>query len=251
MNEYSTHTEMLIRLLDGELNDSERAAVKKMIAENPSVREEFENLQIAKNAIHTYGLKSTIGSIHKEMMQEIKPPESGLTRKIFQYGLRIAAVLIVLFGLSAVYEYITASPEKLFNENFHAYELHKTRGSANTTLEDLYEEGNMSGLIQQYNQLKSPEAKDCFLAGNAFLSTHRPSNAIEAFTRLEQINKANNTHYFEEDVEYFLALSYLGNNEPSKALPLFEKIHADPNHPFNSAVSSWFLLKIKRSVSVH
>jgi hypothetical protein len=251
MNEYSTHTELLIRLLDGELNENELAAAKKIIAENPFVREEFENLQIAKNAVNTYGLKTTIGSIHKEMMQEIKSPATALTRKIFHYGLRIAAVLIVLFGLSAVYQYLTATPEKLFSENFHAYELHKTRGSSNTTLEDLYEEGDLNGLIQQYDQLKSPEAKDCFLAGNAYLSTHRSSNAIEAFTRLERINKTNNTHFFEEDVEYFLALSYLGNNEPAKALPLFEKIHADPNHPFNSAVSSWFLLKIKRSVSVH
>jgi hypothetical protein len=164
------------------------------------------------------------------------------------YILRIAAVIIVLFGLSAVYQYFTATPEKLFNENFHPFELHVTRGTS-TSLEELYEKGDMNGLIRQYIQLKSPQAKDCFLAGNAFLNIHRPVQAIESFIRMKQINKTNNTHYFEDDVEYFLALSYLANNEPDKSFPLFNKIYADPDHPFHSAVSAWFLQKVNHSIA--
>jgi hypothetical protein len=252
MNENSTQTELLIQYLDGELQGELLVAVERSIEENASVREEFENLKLAKEATRSYGLKGKISSIHTEMMQELKEDtvhKTAIIKKILPYVIRIAAVVIVLFGLSSVYQYITATPEKLFNENFHAFDLHVIRGSS-SSLEDLYEKGDMNGLIQQFNQLKSPQAKDCFLAGNAFLTKHRPAEAIEAFIRLEQINKTNHTHYFEEDVEYFLALAYLANNEAAKALPIFEKIHADPNHPFHLAVSGWFLRKVRHSISV-
>jgi hypothetical protein len=251
MNENSTHTESLIQYLDGELQGDSLASVQKSIEENPIVHEELISLSMAKESVKSFGLKTRISSIHTEMMQELNKKnqsKTGIVRTIYQYTLRVAAVLIILFGLSALYQYYTATPEKLFNENFHAYELHETRGSSITSLEDLYEKGDMNGLIQQFDQLKSPHAKDFILAGNAFLSTHRPAKAIEAFTSLAQLNKMNNTHYFEEDAEYFLALSYLSNNEPARALPILEKIHADPNHPFHAAVSAWFVRKVKRLI---
>jgi lipopolysaccharide biosynthesis regulator YciM len=105
----------------------------------------------------------------------------------------------------------------------------------------------MHGLIRQFSNVQSPGAKDYFLAGNAFLSTHQPAKAIEAFISLEQLNKSKNTHFFEEDSEYYLALGYLANHETSKALLIFERIHTNPNHPYHSAVSSWFLSKLRRA----
>jgi len=253
MNENSTHTEQLIQYLDGELQGDSLSTLQKSIEENNAIRAEFENLRMAKESVKSYGLKMRVGSIHEEMMQELKVkarPKTGILKTIYRYSLRVAAVLIILFGVSALYQYFSATPEKLFNENFQAFELHETRGKLKTSLEDMYEKGDMNGLIQQFSLLKSPQVKDYFLTGNAFLSTHQPARAIETFIRLEQLNKTNNTHFFEEDVEYFLALSYLSNNETSKALPLFEKIHADQNHPFHSAVSAWFISRVKR-VSSH
>jgi hypothetical protein len=154
-----------------------------------------------------------------------------------------------LIGFSALYQYLTVTPEKLFNESFHPFEIHETRGSSRNGLEDSYKKANMEVVIQEFTRLKSPDAEDYFLAGNAFLSTHEPAKAIESFLNLQQINKTTNTHYFEEDAEYYLALSYLANHEPAKALPLFEKIHGEPNNPYNQKVSSWFLQKLRKSVS--
>jgi hypothetical protein len=251
MNENSTHTDLLIQYLDGELKGDELETLKKNIEGDAAIREELENLRLAKEAVSSYGLHKRIQNIHPEMMQELKKnttPKPGITRMIFQYSFRVAAVLIILFGISAIYQYFTATPEKLFNENFHAYELRESRGSFKSSLEDLYEKGDMNGLINQFKQLKTPQATDYFLAANAYLSTHRPDSAIVTFISLQNLNQTNHTHYFEEDTEYFLALSYLGNNEPAKALPLFEKIHADPNHPFHTAVSAWFLSKVKKSI---
>src|SRR5436309_4173970 len=113
MNENSTHTEKLIQYLDGELQADELENLKKTLAENEPVREELDNLRLARNAAARYGLKSKIGDIHKEMMQELnqnKPAKSSVVKMFAQTGLRVAAVVIVLVGLSALYQYFTASP---------------------------------------------------------------------------------------------------------------------------------------------
>jgi len=251
MNENSTNTDLLIRYLDGELEGAELESVKKNIEADPVLREELENLNLAKEAVTSYGMRKKIQAIHPEMIRELRENsgnKTGVTRMIFQYGFRAAAVLIVLFGISLFYQYYTSTPEKLFNENFKSYDLRVTRGSSNSSLEDLYEKGDMTGLINRFNHLKSPQAADYFLAANAYLNTHRSDSAIILFVDLENLNRTNHTHYFEEDTEYFLALSYLANKEPAKALPLFEKIHANSSHPFHSAVSAWFLSRLKRSL---
>jgi hypothetical protein len=251
MNENSTNTELLIRYLDGELKGAELESVKKNIESDPALQEELENLRLAKEAVTEFGMHEKIHSIHPEMMRELgensktKPP---VTRMIFQYSFRVAAVLIVLFGISSLYQYYTSTPEKLFNEKFHSFDLRVTRTASNSSLEDLYEKGDMTGLIDQFNHLKPRQATDFFLAANAYLNTHRPDSAITNFLSLQDLNQKNHTHYFEEDTEYFLALSYLANKEPAKALPLFESIHNNPGHPFHKAVSTWFLSRLKRSL---
>jgi len=252
MNDNSTNTEILIRYMDGELRGKELETVKKNIQENPALLEELENLRFARESARSYGLKNRIRSIHTEMMPELKgkkSPEQRTTGMIFQFAIRVAAVLIVLIGFSAFYQYLTATPEKLFSESYQAFEIHETRGTSQGSLETLYKSENMDSVIHLFAELKSPQAEDYFLAGNAFLSLHKPSEAIESFRALQQVNKEANSHMFEEDAEYYLALSYLANNEPSKALPLFEKIHSDPSHPYNKKVSAWFLIKLGRSVS--
>lgn len=251
MSEHSTNTDLLIQYLDGQLEGEQLESVRKSIESDPAIREEYENLSIAKQAVATYGLHKQIQSIHPGMMKELKENESkpgGILRTISLYSVRVAAVLIVLVGISYMYQYYTSTPEKLFNANFQSYDLRVNRGSGGSSLEDLYEKGDMKGLITQFRNLKSPQAPDYFLTANAYLNTHQPDSAIATFIKIQNLNLQNHTHYYEEDIEYFLALSYLGNNEPAKALPLFEKIHDDPNHSFHRAVSAWFLARLKKSI---
>jgi tetratricopeptide (TPR) repeat protein len=202
--------------------------------------------------IKIYGLENKVSSIHKEMMEELKqnstPQTAGIVRKMIRYTARIAAIVILVLGSVEVYQYLTVSPEKLFSENYAAFNLHESRGQSNTAIEDAFKNANMSSVIEQFNTTKTPEAKDYFFAGNAFLSQHQPAKAADAFLNLQQKNKTDNTHFFEEDVDYYLALSYLGNNEPAKAIPLFEKIHEDKNNPYHEKISSWFLFKVKHLV---
>ena len=249
MNENSTHTETLIQYLDGELQGEELEILKKNLANNQSLREELENLQLAREAARRFGLKSKINDIHSEMMHEMKAdkPERARVRRMFiQTGLRVAAVLIVLVGLSALYQYFTTSPEKLFSENYQPYIIHEMRGeSGNSPLQEKYRTGKMDSVIQEFNSLSAPKPEEYILAGIAFLENNQPEKAIKAFQELIQKNTESKTDYFEDDAEYYLAMSYLKNREPEKALPILEKIQADPRHPYGSKLSKWFILKVK------
>jgi tetratricopeptide (TPR) repeat protein len=249
MNENSTNTETLIQYLDGELQGEELDIVKKNLANDQSLREEFENLRLAREAARRFGLKSKISDIHSEMMPEMKankPAGARVIKMYVQTSLRIAAVLLVLVGLSALYQYFTTSPEKLFSEKYQPYTIHEMRGeSGSSPLQENYRMGKMDSVILEFNSLSVPKPEEYILAGIAFLENNQPEKAIKTIQELIQKNTDSKTDYFEDDAEYYLAMSYLRNSEPEKALPILEKIQADPRHPYNSRLSKWFILKVK------
>ena len=254
MNENFTTPELLIRYLDGELDEAQSADIKNKLDQDPAVQKELENLRIAKAAIKDYGLKNKVALIHKEMMMELKEVTTSSSpapiRQMLQYVLRIAAIVIFVTGAFIAYQYFSATPEKLFSENFSGFTIHETRGTALSPLKEAYQKNNMLQVIEQFKLLQQPEPEDCFFAGNAYLSSLQPAKAIDAFIALQQKNKTNNTHYYAEDADYYLALGYLANNEPVKAIPIFEKINTDVNHPYHKKVSNWLLSKLHRISAV-
>jgi hypothetical protein len=246
MNNNFTTTELLIQYLDGELDETQAADIKSTLDRDELAREELENLRMAKAAIASYGIKSRVGLIHKEMIEEFKtntPATGGVVRSILRYSLRIAAILIFAAGSFFAYQYFSATPEKLFSQNFASFEVHETRGAGTSALKEAYQKGNMPAVIEQYKLLQQPGAEDYFLTGNAYLNTKQPAKAIDLFVALQQKNKMDNTLYYDEDTEYFLAMSYLAANETEKALPLLKKINADGNHLYHQHVSDWLLRK--------
>lgn len=64
-----------------------------------------------------------------------------------------------------------------------------------------------------------------------------------------QKNEQSKTDYFEDDNEYYLAMSYLNNQQPDKAMPIFEKIYTDSDNPYDSNVSDWFLTNVKTTIA--
>ena len=49
--------------------------------------------------------------------------------------------------------------------------------------------------------------------------------------------------------EYYLAMGYLDNMQPNKAMPILEKIKADPENRYYSDVDELMLLKVRTSVA--
>jgi bacterioferritin (cytochrome b1) len=77
----------------------------------------------------------------------------------------------------------------------------------------------------------------------------QPQKAIETFKTMIQKNLESNSDFFQEDAEYYPAMSYIDNQEPEKAMPIFEKIQADKENRYNSIVSEWFMFEMKTSIA--
>ena len=159
---------------------------------------------------------------------------------------RVAATVIILLGVASVYEYLTLSSNSLFKNNFQEYSLHENRGSNNESMiEQEYKLSHLSKVMELFSEEQSKTLQDYFIAGNAYLQLDNTSDAIKCFLSVQQINALQHTHFYQDDAEYYLAMSYVENNELSKAIPLFEKIYADSDHLYHSKVTWWFLKRLQ------
>ena len=250
MNDNSTNTDLLIQYLDGELEGEALTSIREKIAASHQLAAELESLRLAKESVKTYGLKKNIAGIHTEMMKELSaapvPHRIGI-RRMLQYTTRIAAMLAIVLGTMVLYQYFSATPQQLFRNNYETFQLHETRGgNTASVLEDPFKKGDMAVVIAAFKKIDNPQPEDYFLNGIAALNLNHAPDAIHSFLALQQNNKVNDVHFFEEDAQYYLGLAYLQNNEPGKALPLFEHIHADQAHTYHRKINSWFMLKLKR-----
>lgn len=248
MNDNSTNTELIIQYLDGELSGRELESFSEQLAVNSAMQQELENLRVSRLVVQIHGLKQKVSTLHTEMMQELheEPPvKTGLVRRLWKPWVRIAAVLIAALGVWIIYQYVQLSSRTLFNDQYQAFALHENRGIANSSMIDsLYNTGNDHKVLQLFKQIPQPTPTDCFLTGNAAMRLNKAATAITCFLLAQQLNQQNHSHLFEDDLPYYLAVAYLQNDQPQKALPLFEKIHGDRSHSYNKRVSSWFLQKL-------
>jgi len=255
MDKNSTHTEILIQFLDGDLQGEPLLRTEQEIASSLSLQQELAALQATRSAVKRYGLQQQIKAIHKEMMPQagavrMHPPKR-MTR-FLRISAAAAAALILLLGISTLYQYRQLNPETLFRDNYQPYRLHESRGNSGLlTLQDAYKKENWEEAISLFRQLSDPSAEDYYLAGDAFTKLDKPREAINCFLLLQKKNAAQQTHILEEDTEYYLAMSYLKTNQPSLAIPLFEKIHQDQTHLYHDKVTSWFLRQLHGLPSGH
>jgi tetratricopeptide (TPR) repeat protein len=248
MNNNYTNTELLTRYLDGELEGEPLKDLETRIKEDLNLRQELDDLKVSMEAIRTYGLYNKVSSVHADMMEEFRRqsiPLQRKTNKFFRNALRIAATVIIILGSLLVYQYANLSPRTLFKDNFQSFALHENRGTEiESPLQQQYKLTNYPTVTVLFQQLKTKTIQDYFIAGNAYLQQNNSAEAIKCFESVQEINGLQKTHVYEDDTEYYLAMSYLRNQEPQKAIPIFEKIHSDKSHLYNSKVSEWFLMKL-------
>ncbi len=161
-----------------------------------------------------------------------------------------AVSFVVTAGFCTLYIYIKAAPGKLFSENYHHYDRHVLRGGESySALAEHYSSGKMDSVIWDFKNLNAPVPEEYLLAGIAYLEKNQPEKAIETFKTLIAKNQNSKTDFFEDDAEYYLAMSYLDNQESEKALPIFEKIKADPENRHYPDVDEIFLLTVRTAIA--
>jgi len=252
MDNSTQPNETLMRYLDDELTSAQRDDFEKRLATDPALRQELEDLQTARAAVKLYGLNEHVGSIHHQMMAEMKPHgvvrSMSPVRRTIRYTLAIAASILLVGVVIIGYDFFTLSSERLYNSQYHTYELSALRGEANSAsqIEMDYQHGDYSAVIEDRQKIQNATPKDEFLAGIAYLQTDNVSAAISSFQSVIEKNRSANTSIFNDDAQYYLALSYLRNKDYDRCLDLIRTIRNNPSHLYHDQFSSRFVRKVKR-----
>jgi tetratricopeptide (TPR) repeat protein len=251
MNNNNINSDTLIQYLDNELSQEDKTNVENHLKHDTVMQQELENLTLAKSAIKNYGLKKHVGAIHAEMMGEMFVENASsaprvIIKRLIKISMKVAAaVFIVMLGVG-VYQYTIITPDKVFASNYKPYTLSVNRGTVEKDfIEKSFQEKKYSAVITQFEALPEASTKESFLAAIAYMETNNYKNAIAAFNSVLAKNELDKAGVYNDDAQYFLALSYLKNNDIKLATPIFETIHNNANHLYNDKVTSTFIRKLK------
>jgi tetratricopeptide (TPR) repeat protein len=252
MDNSTQYDDELMRYIDGEMTESEKIDFEKQLAADRSLKQALGDLQLAKDAVRSYGLKEKVSGIHREMMKELKTeaPVRHISnvRRIIRLSIAVAASVLLIFVCIEVYNFYSLSSEKLFAENYTAYELTTTRSendSAGSKIEKAYREKNYGEVIK-LNTNSVLSIKDVFLTGMSYLETNDLSKAISNFQVVIADLKDQKSSVMKEAAEYYLALAYLKNNDYDQAIELMAAIHDNSSHLYKTKFSQKYIDKVKR-----
>ena len=269
------------RYLAGQLASDEARTVETNVEKDPAWQQVYEEAQLARLLAQEHGLRDEIRSIRANMLGErtseatlepmtgtpMTPPTGTVTQPseptkpdtkvrpisptFIRYAGRIAAGLALLLVGFLGFQYATLSGDDLYAERATVYQVAASRSTETPTdspeerLENQYRAQRYSQVTTTYEQLNDPSVMAMFLAGNAYLQQDNTDQAIAAFQEIVRINGSQGVNRFEEDAQYYLALSYLRANRPAEALPLLEEINDNPQHSYHALVGDYYLWKVK------
>jgi hypothetical protein len=244
------NTTYLIDQLDESLSGSINPDFESNLRNNAELAEEWNTLQFALTAIREAGLQEQVAAIGEEY-RSVKVVSmnkvSRTVRPMLGNTMKIAAAVFVLFVAGGIYKYNSVSSSNFYNKNFSVYELSVSRGNSGMDqLEKAYQNKNWAGVIEKYNALDKKDNKSMFLAAMSNMELKNVAGAIALFDEILKKNALGTDELFHDESEYYLALSYLANQEAAKAIPILERIKADKNHLYNRMVNdmSWTDLRI-------
>ena len=238
--------ELLVRYLDGDLRAPEKTELEQRLRKDKELQTELENLQIAREAVRQYGLRQTVGRIHKEMME---PPVRKMSnfRRVVRYSVAVAASLILIAGCIVAYNFYSLSSDKVFRSNYLAYELNTVRGD-NTEqgiIEKTYREKNYKGVTVLAREISNLSPTDRFLIATSWMEIGQNAKAIDEYVKLLADDERTGSDLMHDETEYYLLLAYVHNKDYDQALDMMYKIRDNKNHLYYKKITPKFIRQIK------
>jgi len=117
--------------------------------------------------------------------------------------------------------------------------MNRSRGAGSKdAIEQAYNARNWQGVVADLESAKEKDNKTYFLAGMADMELKNYNDAIAHFEQVLAVNAQTGGDYFQDEAEYYLAMSWLATRNVNEAMPILEKIKADKDHLFHDRVAN-------------
>jgi tetratricopeptide (TPR) repeat protein len=211
-------------------DETQETAIRETAIRETAIRENA----IRENAIRETAILET--AIRETARPSAEKP-AGLVRNLYRNVMRVAACAVLIAGGACIFKYVRLSSSSLYSEYYTAYELNTSRGAATSdVMEEAYAGKNWPAVLSNFSTGKGRSNKTDFLAGIADLELKKFDDAIAHFEQVIATNSQSGGDYFEDEAEYYLAISWLAKNKVNEAMPILEKIRADKSHLYHEKV---------------
>ncbi|MFI5185277.1 MAG: hypothetical protein ACHQF0_00975 [Chitinophagales bacterium] len=252
MDNSTQQTELIMLYLDGEMNTREKDDFENRLASDESMQQELEDLKTARDAVKLFALKQQVAAVRGRMQEEIKPQaivrKMSTARRIVKYSLATAASVLLIAICVLAYNFFSLSPDKLYNEKYNSFELSTLRGDNETPVTDVekaYRQKDYKKVLDLSTTWTETSIRDEFLTAISYLELNKPSEAINLFNGVLELDQKSTHPVYRDEAEYYLALSYLKTRSYDKALELMNAIHDSPSHLYHAKFTKGFIRKVR------
>ena len=238
----SRYEHLLVNYLDRTLEEREMREIEELINTDAEVRSQWQFMQLAVDAVEYIALNDQVAAV-KEQFRTIQPLEvineqrRGMVvmmRNIY----KVAACLLFLVIAGAGYKYISTSAIDMYKQSFIPYTLSTSRGSSTINeIELAYRNKNWNQVLTAFDKYAEKDNKTLFLAGMANMQLQQYAAAGKMFEQVLAHNAQTGDDYFQDEAQYYLAMSYLANGQAKEAITLLQQIRTNKNHLYNRQAS--------------
>ncbi|NBP69962.1 MAG: hypothetical protein EBR30_19370 [Cytophagia bacterium] len=216
------------RYLEGSLSEQERTAFEEKLLHDETLRQQVDEMKLMRAGIIRASRRAALENL-KTLESTLPPVEKkGLTLWA-NIWLQAAAVLVI--GLITYALWPTSVDEKEFlSTDFEVYPnviMPTVRGEIpnDSTLKALafraYDQKQFEEAEQLFNRIDNKDVNILFYLGNCYIATKQPDKALPLFK-----NVLNDYNVFDEQAEWYIAVSYLKLEDREKAKETLNKIAA-------------------------
>ena len=211
-----------------------------------SVKTEWLAQQVANTAVPAFAGAKPAGLQSTGLNTAGPKPAGAILRSITRTTIRVAACLFILGGGAAIYKYTMTNSAGIYAQYCSTYDLNTSRGAAPADeMDEAYKNKNWTAVTELFKKKKAKNNKTYFLAGMADLESKKYDDAIGMFQQVMAANSQSGSDYFEDEAEFYLAMSWLARNDVKEAMPLLDKIRADKNHLYHDVVVKMSTLDLR------
>jgi hypothetical protein len=252
--DYSQIDQILDEIIMGKAGEEKLADIISDYTHDDLINE-LHTHQAAAATIQRNAVISQVSQVHQSFLEkrngftkeEVIYNGAKVVRRNFKYWWSAAAILIVIPALAFLFIYSSNSPDRLFASQYQTYSMNVDRSSSPVNNEPLakdYQDRKYSDVIKEFQGLSSQSVTDKMIGAFAYMELNNYEAAIPLLEGVIRSNGVSGDKLYQDEAEYYLALSYLKAKKIEQSYPLFKKIYVDGEHTFNDRVDKWFMIRL-------